>query len=144
MMEDDNKNTASDIVFASAYKISEDMLKLVHTIVGSHNTFEKDFTVMAEQFEDLATNLQEHVDTNQLGSRKDRDEVERKIHQARYLMDMCLAYATAVSEMANRIVTVTEGLESEKQMKPITDNLILFMEKDQPAAESDDSEDDTD
>jgi hypothetical protein len=140
-MKKNSEEGASDIVFKTVYKVSEDMLGLVHLIVKDHSKYDGAFRKMAASLSVVNRNLKNHILDNKKFSKSSKTKVQKKIDQSKGLIDLCLGYANKCKKIADEMITLTEGLEKDKKMRGIIANLVRRLEeetkslKDQQAAD---------
>lgn len=148
----DNEEYASDIVFRSVYKVSEDMLRLVHKIVSEHTRCDIAFRQMAAALEDVNVNLKKHVLASKKFNSASKSRTRKKIAQSKVLVKLCIGYANKCKKIADELVELTEKLEKDKKMQAIINNLIQRLEeetrnlkeKNQEGDEDSESEEDCD
>ena len=120
---------ASDIVFRSVYKVSEDMLRLVHKIVSEHARCDAAFRQMAAALQDVNDNLKRHIISSKKFSKASKAQAKKKISQSKVLIGLCIGYANKCKKIADELVELTEKLEKDKKMQAIINNLIARLEE---------------
>jgi uncharacterized membrane-anchored protein YjiN (DUF445 family) len=144
---EDNREFASDNVFRSVYRVSEDMLRLVHKIVSEHARCDIAFRQMAAALQDVNDNLKKHILSNKKFNATSKNKTRKKIAQSKVLINLCIGYANKCKKIADELVDLTEKLEEDKKMQAIINNLIMRLEEEtrnlkEQNQEEEDSEDD--
>ena len=138
----DQEEYASDIVFRSVFKVSEDMLRLVHKIVSEHARCDVAFRQMAAALRDVNVNLKKHLLANKKLNTASKKRARRKIEQSKVLISLCIGYANKCTQIAEELVELTEKLEKDKKMRIIINNLIKRLEEETKRLKESDQEED--
>ena len=125
---DDNKVTASDVLFGNVYQISEDMIQATYKLVEDTSKFENVFITLSQKLKSLNHNLEEHILKKKWSKGQDRKKVMAKVAQAKELITICEEYAASCRQTAENLIDITERFESNRKVRGIIQTLAKKIE----------------
>lgn len=123
-MDEEKKVTASDVLFANVYQISEDVIQATYRLVEDLSKFETAFGNMSKKLNHINGNLNTYVMKKKWVKGLDKKRCQLKIDQSKELIIICAEYAKKCQEASDDLIKITEKFESNKKVKDIIKNLV--------------------
>ena len=121
MADENEKLTASSVLFGNVFQIGEDLVATTYELVERLTGYENLFGCMATKLAHVNGNIA-NISNKIKGP--DKKLCIAKMAQVRELMEICGQYSKACHAAANKVISTTEHFEDNKKVIDIVRNII--------------------